>query len=189
MEKACDGGCLPAIKTSFEYMKYTANFDRNFQMVILLGSGVPVNGEKYYFDADGKPYDLKAIQALKEKKYAIGECARDMRPYCDIYSIGCCNTGSCMFQTFKAAGRTVPAFSLKNKHLGKLLVETVNLYFTRRNLVRSGQWVDCPNIAEDRIFEIPELTEEDKQKDYILWQLPPMEGEYKRKALMDIKLA
>ena len=44
----------------------------------------------------------------------------------------------------------------------------VHKYFTVRRLVKKGEIMDIPlDATSDRIFEIPELSEEDKKKDWI----------------------
>jgi hypothetical protein len=35
---------------------------------VVLGDGIEVDGNKYWFDGDGKPYDLLALKALGIKK-------------------------------------------------------------------------------------------------------------------------
>lgn len=188
MEQACDGGCLPASKTSFEYMKYAANYDRNFELIILLGSGVEVDGQRYYFDAQGRPYDVEEIKQMPGRKLAVGECARAMRPFSEVYSEGCCCPPSCMKGVFAAAQRPVPVLTLKNRHLGELAVETLRLYFIRRRMIEQGIWADCPREMVNKIFPIPELDEQQAQCDFIEWPLPPMDDAMKKQLLADLKV-
>lgn len=188
MEKTCDGGCLPAVKTAFEFIKYSTNPDRSFEFVLILGDGVALDGKRYYFDADGNAYDSEAIKAMKQKKVTIGECTKALKPYCEINGNGCCSSSSCLLATFKAVGRNVPALSFQNKHFTGILFETLRLYFARRSLIRKGQWVDCPYEAIDKIYKIPELSEQDKQYDYLEWPLPEMDEALKKKLLKDVTL-
>ena len=44
----------------------------------------------------------------------------------------------------------------------------VQKYFAVRKLVKKGEIMDIPlDATSDRIFEIPELSEEDKKRDWI----------------------
>lgn len=186
MEKACDGGCLPAVKTAFEMMKYTENCDRNFEFVMIMGNGVQVNGSRYYFDADGNAYDVEMIKAMKARKVSIGECTRDLKPFCDVNGEGCCNPGSCTRSVFNAARQNVTPLSIKNQNLGLIALETIRLMLRRRALVKAGRWVDCFYEAQDKIYDIPELSEEQKQQDYIAVDLPPLSGDLQKRLLKEV---
>lgn len=188
MERSCDGGCTPAIKTAFEMMKYSTNSDRDFKLVVIFGTGVEVDGKRYYFDYTGKAYDREAIQRLGVKKLSVGECARELRPMCEFNAEGCCNVASCLLTSFKAVGRNAPPLSPQNKHIGTLAVESIKLFFQRRAVVNSGQWIDIPYGAEDKIYELPPLTEEQQQQDYIKWPLPPLTPELKKQQLKEVTL-
>jgi hypothetical protein len=89
---------------------------------------------------------------------------------------------------YKASGNNLALQSRKNKHFLKLIVETLRTKRQRKNLVKSGQWIDCPYEQIDKIYELPELSEEQKQKDYISWPLPKMTKEMKDKFLTDMKV-
>ena len=185
MEKTCDGGCLPAAKTAFEMMKYTPGVERNFAFTLILGNGVAVDGKTYYFDADGRPYDLDAIARLPGRKAAVGACSRAVKPFCDVRSEGCCNPNGTSAAIFRAAQRPIPPFSLNNVYLGQLIVETIRLLLRRRALIRRGRWVDVPYAEKDEIFAIPQLTPAQQAMDYVPFPLPPMTEEIKRQLLRD----
>jgi uncharacterized protein (DUF362 family) len=188
MEKACDGGCSPATKTAFELMRYTAGFDRNFELTVIIGSGVQVGEKKVYFDRAGNAYDVDAIRAIPGKKLCVGECAKDMRPFCEFTAEGCCNAPNCLFNTYKATGRPVPVFSAKNQYLGDIAVHVLKTYFGRRALVQAGQWIDIPYAAEDKIYEHPPLSLQEMQQDYIEWPLPALTPELKKAQLKEVTL-
>ncbi|MGE5453981.1 MAG: DUF362 domain-containing protein [Methylocystaceae bacterium] len=188
MEKACDGGCLAATKTSFEMMKYGVKIERNFPMVIIFGAGVMVNGQKYWFDAEGKPYTIEDIKQMKVKRVTIGECTRDLKPYCEYNGQGCCSPNSCMDIPFNAIHKLVPPMSIRNHHLVSAMGESLKNYLARRRVIKSGQWLDCDLGAEDKIYELPELTAEQQKLNYIPWPLPEMTSVMKKEKLKQVKL-
>jgi len=85
----------------------------------------------------------------------------------------------------KAAGVTMPIMSPKNKNLLKLVTGMIKTVAVRRNHIKNGRWVDCPHSQEDKIFELPELAKEDREKDYIEWPLPVMSKQEKKQQLRD----
>lgn len=189
MEKACDGGCLAATKTSFEIMRYVKNFNKNFELVVIIGGGVKVGDKTYYFDSEGKAYETQDIKNMKTKRLTIGECTKKLKPFCEFNGKGCCSPSSCMLTPFKAVGEKFPLLSLKNKYVVSLAIETLRTYFIKRKLVKSGQWADCKEEASDKIYEIPQLDSKQKEKDYIEWPLPELAGELKTQKLKEIHLS
>lgn len=189
MEKACDGGCLAATKTSFEIMRYVENIDRNFELVVIIGGGVRLGDKTYYFDREGKSYEFEDIKSMETKKLTVGECTKSLKPFCEYNGKGCCSPSSCMLMPFKAIGEKFPLLSLKNKYVVNLAVETLRTYFIKRKLIKSGQWVDCKEEALDKIYDIPELNSKDKERDYIEWSLPELTEELKKQKLKEITLS
>lgn len=188
MEKVCDGGCLAATKTSFEMMKYAGDVDPRFEMTVILGAGVKVDGKTYYFDRDGKPYDIESIRNLKCRRVTIGECTRDLKSFCEFNGEGCCNPSSCLMTPYAALGRRIPLMNPKNKYLFNALIESLRTYRIKRRLIKSGRWVDCPPGVGDQIFDLPELTAEQMKQDHIEWPLPVLEGALLKQRLKEIKL-
>lgn len=188
MEKACDGGCLAATKTSFEIMRYVKDFDKSFSLVVILGAGVKVEAGTYYFDSTGKPYSIEDIKNIKQKRLTIGECTRKLKPFCEYNGKGCCSPSSCMLMPFKAADKKFPLLSTKNKYALELAIESLRTYLIKRKHVKQGEWVDCSEEAKDKIFDIPELDDEEKILDYIEWPLPELTNKLKKKKLKEIHL-
>jgi hypothetical protein len=188
MEKVCDGGCLAGTKISFEMMKYTEKLDKSFELVVIFGEGVSVNGKKYYFDREGIPYDIETLKNINVKKIAMGECTRELKSFCEFKGEGCMNSRSCMLLPYKAIGAQIPPLTFKNKYLLSIVRETLNIYLKKRRWIKSGYWVDCPPETADKIFEIPQLDETRQQLDYIEWPLPLLTGELKHQKLKEIKL-
>jgi hypothetical protein len=55
-----------------------------------------------------------------------------------------------------------------NEGLPLLILSLIQKYFATLKLVRAGEITDIPlDATSDRIFEIPALSKEDQQKDWI----------------------
>lgn len=185
IEQACTGGCLAATKSGLDYYNFKAKARRDFSLCIIEGSGIVIDGKRWWFDRSGKPYSEDDIAALSMRKMAMGNCAGTAQHLVDYYAGGCCDPAKCMAVVCKATGVTMPIMSLKNKNLLKLVTGMIKTVSVRRKHIRNGRWVDCPHAQEDRIFELPELTKEDMDKDYIEWPLPIMSKEEKKQQLKD----
>lgn len=185
IEQACTGGCLAATKSGLEYYNFTSKARRDFSLCIIEGPGIVIDGKRWWFDRDGRPYSEEDIAALPMKKMAMGNCAELARHLSDYYAPGCCDPAKCMAVVCKAAGVTMPIMSFRNKNLLKLVTGMIKTVAVRRKHIKNGRWVDCPHSHEDKIFDLPQLSAEDKEKDYIEWPLPPMSREEKRRQLRD----
>ena len=183
LEQACIGGCLAAAKTGLDYYNYKKSARKDFYLCIVEGEGVELEGTRWWFDKTGKPYSLQDISALPMHRMALGNCAKAAQPGCDYFAEGCCDPAKCMAVVCHAAGVTMPIMSPKNKGLVPTVTGMLGIILTRRRFIRSGEYVDCPHAQEDRIFPLPELSEEDLQKDFIPWPLPEMSKEEKRAQL------
>jgi uncharacterized protein (DUF362 family) len=191
MEQACGGGCLPAMAQVFEMYLYTRKpSDTSFPLAIIYGESVPLNGKRYYFDGDGKAYDLETIQSLPIKKYAIGECARAMQSSSDSFTGGCCDISACTFGIGKLSGIPIPQLSLANQGLIPMVLAMLETYFQKRKWIQQGEYVDVDYnpLDFDKIFSIPELTAEQMEMDFIPWLFPKMSGEESRQRIRALKL-
>ena len=183
LEQACSGGCLAATKSGLDYYNFKKSARRDFSCCIIEGEGVLIDGERYWFDKTGKPYTLRDISALPMRKMAMGNCALTAKDVCEFVATGCCDPAKCMSVVCHAAGVTMPIMSPRNKGLLKTIFGMIGTVLTRKKLISKGQYVDCPHAHEDRIFGLPDLSDEDSQKDYIKWALPPMTKAEKRRQL------
>jgi uncharacterized protein (DUF362 family) len=188
IEKACVGGCLAALRQGFD-MFYYQGLDNNFEMVAILGTGSDVNGVKYYFDRDGKPYTKEDIASLPGKKLAFGSCTRDLTNIVDLFVDGCMPLPTASLKAVhKLSKQANRLYSLKNKQLFALGIAALKMRAKRINFVKNGIWVDCvPSYFTDEIHKVPELSEEDMKKDYIHWPLPKLGGEDQSKLMNDVK--
>jgi hypothetical protein len=58
----------------------------------IIGDGCEVGGKRYWFDPDGKPYDLDALKELrKEYKHVVGcgSCMKAAAGACTACATGC----------------------------------------------------------------------------------------------------
>jgi len=185
IEQACSGGCLAATKSGLDYYNFKAKARRDFSLCIIAGPGIVIDGRRWWFDRHGKPYSEQDIATLPMKKMAMGSCAETAKHLADYHATGCCDPAKCMSVVCKAAGVTMPIMSLRNKNLLRLVAGMVKTVAVRRKHIKNGRWVDCPHAHEDKIFELPELSKEDMEKDYIEWPLPVMSREEKKQQLRD----
>ena len=183
LEQACSGGCLAAAKTGLDYYNFKKSARQDFALCIVEGAGVLIDGERYWFDKDGKPYTLADIKALPMRKMALGNCAATARDVCQFFAAGCCDPATCMAVVCHAAGVTMPIMSPRNKALTATVTGMLGTVLARRKLIKAGRYVDCPRAHEDKIFALPALSDEDAKKDHIEWPLPPMTKQEKRAQL------
>jgi len=188
LEQACTGGCLSSICMGFDCNHYSLKPNYNMEVAIIIGSGVEIDGERYWFDRDGKPYSKQDIINLPQKKMAMGKCTgKDMIDIAEYKIMGCCDPAECLSVASNAAGKLTPQLNpLRNPMLISTAVpEMIGTIKHKTSWILKGRHVDCPRAHEDKIFEIPTLSEEDMKKDYISWPLPKLTGEAKKKALID----
>lgn len=191
MEGMCNGGCRPAVATVFEMYLYAKKpIDKNFKLAIIYGAGVKIDGVTYYFDRDGKAYNKKDINELQMKKFIVGECARDMEPFADVFTGGCCDIGAATLGLPKATGINIPGMSKENKSLPAMGAAVVETYLCRRKILQNGEYFDVPYNQKDfdKVFPVPTLSEEDMKKDYLEWPLPKMTEQSKKEKLKNLKL-
>lgn len=189
LESACNGGCLNALRSGFEYIIYAQKKKYDNKLVIVVGGGVSIDGKKYWFDRDGKAYDEEQVRKM-EPLLTLGNCASGLNDVAKYKAYGCCSPSTCMLAATDSMGTTFPLLSFRNKTFVHFGISAALMVGERVLNVMKGKYVDCPSVHENRIFEIPELSEEEAAKDYIYWPLPPMDGKLKRKLIADnIKIA
>jgi uncharacterized protein (DUF362 family) len=173
IEQSCVGGCLSTMGMSMEMFLKGKKTNTQIGLGVVLGNGIEAGGKKYWFDADGKPFDLEALSALSVKKICVGECSKTAAGACDIVANGCGDVSELTLKMMKATGLPLPVLSLDNEGLPLMILGLFHKYFAIRKLVKAGNITDIPMDAHsDKIFEIPDLSEADQQKD---WILVPME--------------
>lgn len=176
LEMACDGGCLAALRSGFDYVSYSPKPNYDFPLRVIIGGGVVVNGVRYWFDREGKPYSEEEIRQSKKEKpiLTLGNCALALKDVAKYRTDGCCSPSACMLAVTAAAGIPFPLLSLKNKSLFDLGGTLVGVVLKRSWHILNNRWVDCPSEHIDKIYEIPQLDKNDIEKDFIEWPLPEM---------------
>jgi hypothetical protein len=79
-----------------------------------------------------------------------------------------------MTAIINAAGAAFPLFSPKNKGLLDTATGLMSVIGTRIGHIMKGRWVDVDRHAKDCVYGIPQLSQQDAQKDFIRWPLPEM---------------
>jgi len=194
LEGACRGGCMATMSMYMEMLyKGKKKVDpAKVRFAAIIGDGCEVDGKRYWFDPDGKPYDIAALCELKKTYKNVvgcGACCKATAEACTARATGCGNVGEFVPLFIKATGAFVPMLSPDNEGVGNLILGMARKYFAVRKVLKTGDIVEIPFDAwDDRIFPIPELSEEDQKKD---WIYVPMEKQTKkqiRKNLKDYKM-
>ena len=175
LECACDGGCLNALRSGFDYVVYAPKKDFSIPLVVVIGGGVPINGKRYWFDRDGHPYEEADIRARKEPILTVGNCASRLDDAATYTTPGCCSPSTCMLAATAAMKIPFPLLSLKNESFFHFGLHAVSMVLSRAFSCLRGRWIDCPSEHKDQIYPVPEIPEESKNLNYIPWPLPKMD--------------
>ncbi len=170
IEGACRGGCLATMSMYMEMLlKSKKGHDPTTEFAAIIGNGCEVEGNRYWFDAAGKAYDVEALKTLGIKKViGCGSCTEPAREACSVIGGGCCNVGAFVPMLMKGTGKMIPMLSRDNEAIGSLFLGMLRKYLAVRKVLKTGDIVEIPfDATDDRIFPIPELSEEDMQKDWI----------------------
>ncbi len=185
LEMACDGGCLNALRSGFDYVIYAPKQDFSVPLAIIIGGGVPISGKRYWFDRDGKPYTEKEIRAMETPLLTVGNCASILEDAARYKTPGCCSPSACMLAATAAMKIPFPLLSLKNEHFFHFGLSAVSMVLSRSLSCLRGKWIDCPSVHKDQIYPVPEIPEESRDKDYLPWPLPKMDPATRLKLVKD----
>jgi uncharacterized protein (DUF362 family) len=177
MEMACRGGCLATTHFAFDmFMKEGQRCD--FHLVLIIGGGLEINGERYYLDHAGKPYTIEQVKRMKGRKLVVGSCSRLAAPIADRFVDGCMPFPNSPHVALHAlTGTFCTVVSPKNRHLVPLLVATLQMCEARKKLYRAGHRLDVPLTNEHVVVEPPQLTLQEQEQDFVPWPLPPLTPE------------
>lgn len=183
METACRGGCMVTARFNLDVLSMEG-LRRDFALVLIVGNGVCLDGQTWYFDRAGKAFNPPAIRQLQGKKLAFGSCTRSLAPIADQYIEGCLPAPSSPHSAIhKLSGQRCVFGSLKNRHLLDLLFSLLQMNAARKHLIRSGTWLDCDFPVEDKLFIPRAIETEDVEREFIRWDFPRMSPEEKRHLL------
>ncbi|MDJ0702380.1 MAG: DUF362 domain-containing protein [Leptolyngbyaceae cyanobacterium MO_188.B28] len=190
MELDCRGGCLATTRLGFDYLYYEG-VDRSFELVVVIGCGVEIDGGIWYFDRDGHPYSLKDIAGLPGKKLAVGSCARIAKDVTDDFLEGCMiNPNAGHMAIHKLSGERCRIVSSKHNPSFSILAKGVlGMLRARIRQLRRGHYLDtdlntiCP--CDGDIPDPTELGTADMNQDYIKWDFPEMTAAEKRRLVRE----
>jgi uncharacterized protein (DUF362 family) len=175
MEYTCMGGCLASTRYAFAMFLHEGQ-KRDFKMTILLGAGVPKDGQIYYYDASGKPYSLDDIKAIKGKKLAIGSCTRHLKGIVSRHIDGCMPFPNSQHATLHLMTGTLCAIMspVRNHYLLPALMATLKVCENRKKFYRKGIRLDIPLGNEDILYTTRPLSEAEQKLDHILEPFAPL---------------
>lgn len=185
LEGTCDGGCLAAIRSGFDYVVYAPKKDYQIPLVVIVGGGVKCQEQRYWFDHTGRPYTEQEIRAMDTPILTIGNCAHVLEDAARYKTPGCCSPSTCMLAVTAAMHIPFPLLSLKNKSFAHFGTHVVSMVISRAWKSLQGKWVDCPSRHVDQIYPVPEIPKDRKDLDYIEWPLPKMDWKTRKKMIKD----
>lgn len=185
LERACDGGCLNALRSGFDYVVYAPKQNCEQPLAVVIGGGVPADGKRYWFDRDGKPYDEDAIRHLSIPILTLGNCASVLDDAATYRTPGCCSPSVCMLAATGAMKIAFPLLSWKNESFLHFGYSVIRMVVKRSFSCLRGEWIDCPSEHKDQIYPIPALSEEEQSLNYLPWPLPRMDWHTRIKMVKD----
>ncbi len=178
IEQACMGGCLASVKFGMDFFNHKKSMKgENLKVCVIEGPGIPINGVRYWFDKNGKPYTKEDLAALPMKKYGMGNCTlAQVDDICFWKATGCCDPAKNASLICMAGGQLLPIVSPANSNLIPTGIGLVKMILKRMKTIAGGRYVDAPRIShDDHVFDIPkQLTAEEMEKDFIPYPLPEM---------------
>lgn len=185
LERACDGGCLNALRSGFDYVVYAPKQNCEQPLAVVIGGGVPADSKRYWFDRDGKPYDEDAIRHLSIPILTLGNCASVLDDAATYRTPGCCSPSVCMLAATGAMKIAFPLLSWKNESFLHFGYSAIRMVVKRSFSCLRGEWIDCPSEHKDQIYPIPALSEEEQSLNYLPWPLPRMDWHTRIKMVKD----
>lgn len=185
LERACDGGCLNALRSGFDYVIYAPEKNMQLPLTVIIGGGVLIDGKRYWFDRDGNAYDEEKIQSLNKPVLTLGNCGAVLDHIAKYKTGGCCSPSACMLAATGAMKIPFPLLSLKNESFFHFGFSAISMVASRAWSCLRGRWIDCPSEHKDQIYPIPEIPEESQQLNYIPWALPKMDWHMRMRLFWD----
>lgn len=177
IEQACSGGCLASVKFGMDFFNYKKSMkNENLRVCVIEGPGIVINGTRYWFDKNGKPYTKDELAALPVKKYGMGNCTLStVSDICEWKATGCCDPAKCASTITMAGGTLLPILMPSNPWLIHTGANVLDMIARRAVSTILGEPCDAPMLShDDRIFEIPPLSADDMEKDFIPVPMPKM---------------
>lgn len=183
MEMACRGGCLATARFAFE-MVLREGLLRSFPLVVVIGSGLPMEGVRRWFDRSGRGYTREEIARLPGKKLAIGHCSEGLRGVVDQHVDGCMPFPNAPHMALhRLSGSRCRVLGLGNRQLPAMLLATLQTWWNRRRRIARGERLDVPPAENDSLLG-PYPSDSGKEDwDWIRWPMPPLSREEVREML------
>ena len=166
MELRCRGGCLASTRFAFDMiMREGVHIDKPLN--IFIGDGVPTkDGHRYYYGDDGYAIANTEIKNLPNT-LAVGSCS-SLSHLSNKHIKGCMPYPNAVHVAIhKMIGENCHIVSFDNKHLIRLLFNTLQVCEKRKSLLRSGQYIDLPIQLDDSVKPIPEIFSQAANRDWI----------------------
>lgn len=185
LEMACDGGCVNALRSGYEYVIYAPEKNTKYPIVIVIGGGVEIEGKRYWFDRFANAYEEADIRSMKDPILAVGNCASRFNDIAKHKTPGCCSPSKHMLAATGSMHIPFPLLSAKNRSILHFGFSAVHMIGSRAISCLRGKWIDCPSEHKNQIYPIPRLSTAQLQKDYIPWPLPSMDWNTRLKMCKD----
>ncbi|MCQ2460781.1 MAG: DUF362 domain-containing protein [Clostridia bacterium] len=182
IEQACTGGCLASVKFGLDFFNFKDSMNaEKLKVCVIEGPGIEVNGTRYWWDKNGKPYTKEDLKNLPMKKYGMGNCTlATCDDICFWKATGCCDPAKCASLICMAGGTLIPIVSPANPWLIPTGLRLLQMIGIRAIGALKGKPCDAPMLShDDHVFPLPKLSKEEMKKDYISVPMPKM-GPIKR---------
>jgi uncharacterized protein (DUF362 family) len=174
MEMSCRGGCLASTRLGFEYLRYEG-LNRAFELIVIIGTGVEIEGKTLYFDRHGQPYTLEDIRKLKPKKLAVGKCARAASGAVDFHLDGCMTyPNGAHMKIHKLSGEKCKIVNPRGPAFFPLAFAMLQMRLIRIRRLLARHYLDYRSVSEDSTAEPSGPSDEDKLLDHIKLDMPAM---------------
>ena len=88
LEMACDGGCVNALRSGYEYVIYAPEKNTKHPIVIVIGGGVEIEGKRYWVDRFANAYEEADIRSMIDPILAVGNCASSFNDIAILKTLG-----------------------------------------------------------------------------------------------------
>lgn len=182
IEQSCKGGCLASVKFGLDFFNHKKSMNNEkLKVCVIEGPGVEINGTRYWWDKNGKPYTKEDLKNLPMKKYGMGNCTlATVGDICFWKATGCCDPAKCASLICMAGGTLIPIVSPANPWLIPTGLRLLQMIGIRAISALKGKPCDAPMLShDDHVFPLPKLSKEEMKKDFISVPMPKM-GPIKR---------
>lgn len=183
MEASCRGGCVASTRLGFAMLE-AEGYKVHRPGVLVIGEGLALSGERWWFDKTGTPYTLDAIRKLPGSKAAVGSCSKTACKACDWYVDGCMPLANAPHAILHKLSRThCKILSVKNKRLWILIKAILEQRRARINVLKMGKRLDVDFPYANSPDNIPKQLSQSTAS-FLPWPLSPIESRKEKKKLI-----